>query len=126
MSAEYPTLAEVLSGHVSDGYDYCSCGWRYSWLDESPGWSAEWGEHAAAAWREACTIRTADQLESLPHKSLLQVAYTSAAGWNLTEVWERRNEVWHCLAAPLIPPSGSDGTPKLPALLLWHPSWSQS
>lgn len=124
MSAEYPTLAEVLNWHQPVAFSSRPHSlWCQKCLRHWP--TDEFFPHQADAWREACTIRTADQLESLPHKSLLQVAYTSAAGWNLTEVWVRRNEVWHCLAAPLIPPSGSDGTPKLPALLIWHPSWSR-
>lgn len=126
MSAEFPTLAEVLRGHISDGCDCCSCGWRYSWKEGAPGWSSEWSAHAADAWHAARTIMSTDQLDALPHKSLVLVEYTSRAGWHHTEVWGRRNEVWHCLAAPLSPPSRHDGTPNLPALLLWHPSWSQS
>ncbi|BCI54964.1 hypothetical protein NIIDNTM18_42420 [Mycolicibacterium litorale] len=68
-------------------------------------------------------IETVEQLDALPHGTLLVREYTSAAGWKLNEVWERHNKVWHCLAAPLSPPSRHDGIPTLPAKLVWHPSW---
>lgn len=73
----------------------------------------------SSAW----LIGEAEQLDALPHGSLVVREYTSAAGWKLNEVWERRNEVWHCLAAPLSPPSGQNGTPRLPVKLVWHPAW---
>ncbi len=73
--------------------------------------------------REACTVRTADQLDALPHLSLVIRPYTSPAGWKLHEVWERRNGLWYCLAAPLNPPGQAFGTPNLPALLIHHPDW---
>lgn len=66
-------------------------------------------------------IETAEQLDTLPHGSLVVSEYTSAAGWNLHQVWERRNDSWFCLAAPLIPPSGEYGTPSLPVIAVYEP-----
>jgi hypothetical protein len=67
-------------------------------------------------------ITTQEQLDALPHLALLLRPYQSQAGWNLHEVWEKRGDVWHCLAAPLSPPARHDGVPLLPAILLWSPS----
>lgn len=47
MSDVRATLAEALRGHESDGCDYCSCGRRYSWGENAPGWATEWAAHAA-------------------------------------------------------------------------------
>ena len=60
-----------------------------------------------------------EQLDALPHRSLILREYTSQAGWALTEVWEKRNEDWYCLAAPLSPPAREWGRPVLPAVVLW-------
>lgn len=68
-------------------------------------------------------IRTVEELNELPHLSLVLRPYTSQAGWKLHEVWERRNESWYCLAAPLNPPGLEFGVPSLPVLLVWHPAW---
>ncbi len=76
---------------------------------------------AIAAQRQACMVETAAELDALPHGSLLVRRYTSEVGWQLHEVWERRNDLWYCLAAPLIPPSQTWGVPRLPAQLVWSP-----
>ena len=68
-------------------------------------------------------IRTVEELNELPHLSLVLRPYTSQAGWKLHEVWERRSESWYCLAAPLNPPGREFGVPTLPVRLVWHPSW---
>lgn len=82
-----------------------------------------WHQHLADVVRGVLrpVISTADQLKALPHRALVVRRYTSAAGWNLHEVWERRNETWYCLAAPLSPPSQKVGVPNLPVELVWQP-----
>ena len=39
-------------------------------------------------------------------------------------LWERLEGGWFCIGAPLSPPNQEFGTPLLPALLIWHPSWA--
>ena len=69
-------------------------------------------------------ITTREELDALPHQSLVLRPYTSQAGWKLHEVWERRNESWYCIAAPLNPPGREWGVPELPVRLVWRPSWA--
>lgn len=71
------------------------------------------------------TITTQEQLDQLPHLSIVQYEYVSGAGWKLHEVWERRNESWYCIAAPLNPPGLEFGLPRLPVRLLWDSRWRQ-
>jgi hypothetical protein len=76
----------------------------------------------AAAWDQATHITTAEQLDRLPHLSIVRDTWTSAAGLHHSGIWERRHTNWHCIAAPLMPP-GHDA-PILPARLIWNPEWS--
>ncbi|AYD87834.1 hypothetical protein SEA_ARCUSANGELUS_86 [Mycobacterium phage ArcusAngelus] len=114
--AEFPTLAEIAAGHVSDGYDYCSCGWRYSWADDAPGWYVEWSLHLQGEWRKSRTVETVEQLDALSEFAVIRD--------RVGEVWEKENHLgdevrcwWR---------NGSDGqhdrtAVRLPAILLWHP-----
>lgn len=78
--------------------------------------------HIAAAWREACTIRTVQELESLP----FEVVVRDASG----EVWAHSDTRLGLLYGFWIQPGEevpSNGTMvALPALLLWHPDWDAS
>ena len=60
--AAAPNLLDVLDKHqaaeCSWGIDGCVCEWAGS-RENHP-------RHVADAWREACTIRTAEQLDTLP------------------------------------------------------------
>lgn len=72
---------------------------------------------AIAAEREACTIRTVDQLNALPPQSVIQ-SDRSVTGDDNPWTWERFDEGWFTTAFD------PTGVPDLPALLLWHPDWS--
>jgi hypothetical protein len=67
------------------------------------------------------TITTLEHLNAQPHLTLVLRHYTSPSGRKHHEVWERRNNTWHCLAAPLNPPGHTTGTPHLPVQLIWTP-----
>lgn len=72
-------------------------------------------EHVAAMWREACTIRTAEQLDALPVGAVVR---------NADGVWETdepRTWVTPGHEAPFGPQ-----LLVLPALLVWHPEWDAS
>lgn len=124
-------ITEVLRDHTPvtmDGFGIddeavpraCLCG---EWSVISSNFRS-WDEHVTYLIQQVLdpTITTQDELDALPHLALLLRPYQSQAGWSLHEVWEKRHDVWHCLAAPLSPPAHHDGAPLLPAILLWSPS----
>lgn len=69
-----------------------------------------------AAWRDACTIETREQLDALPAQSVIQ-SDASATGDGNPWTWERFDEGWFTTAF------SPAGVPDLPARLLWHPDW---
>lgn len=73
-------------------------------------------EHVNAVWRKACTISTADQLDGLPLWTRIRLLSDGIATCKLGDGWEAAGE-W---------PSYSDSelAGRLPALVLWHPSWT--
>lgn len=114
MNAEFPTLAEVLADHRPYGLD-CKCGRPINS-------DADWAQHVAEVWREACTIRTAEQLDALPDHSIVR------AGTN-GHAYEK--SMWGALFGRRWMEAGNASPERsedigLPALLLWHPSWGQS
>lgn len=125
MSAEFPTLAEVMAGHadwVSEGVRLCSC----FWTDGSPDAQSSrliWAKHVESEWREACTIRTATQLDALPVGAVVLAVW--AAELTPTPVLSRYIDGWFgfpCLQP--MHPLGS-GRNSETALLIWHPEWAR-
>lgn len=121
MSAEFPSLADVVCKHrltmtfrtdTDTGWQ-CDCGWR---PPEKP-WCTrtDHPEHVEQMWREARTIHTSDQLASLPRGTVVE----SAAETIGAHCGDQRGVVfgddrpfgWQNLA--------------LPAVVLWHPDWSR-
>ena len=77
----------------------------------------------ADALRELLTVRSVEELDSLPLFSVIRYRYMSAAGWDLHQLWKRIEGGWFCISSPLNPPNQSFGTPQLPALVLYRPDW---
>lgn len=118
---EFPTLAQVLAPHadyVSNLARHCSCG---KWHDHgltAPISRLPFSKHQADVWREACTIRTADQLNSLranPAHCEGPIVKDSDG-----DVFEANDDGSWCEMGDY-----RRVTPQLPALLLWHPEWSK-
>ncbi|MGE2733822.1 hypothetical protein [Mycolicibacterium vaccae] len=129
--ATIPTLASVFAEHrwyrttdVHWAVRCTSCSWTADLRNTAKTSTQLVAEHAEQVWREKCTIRTGEQLDALPHLARIRYAYESPAGWKHDQIWERRNDSWLCISAPLSPPAGDFGVPELPARLLWHPDWS--
>ncbi|MCA2247577.1 hypothetical protein JF729_07170 [Mycobacterium intracellulare] len=73
-------------------------------------------EHVNAVWREACTISSADQLDGLPVGTLIRLLAAGIDTCKLGDGWEATGE-WPSY-------SGAELAGRLPALVLWHPSWT--
>lgn len=117
MNAEFPSMAEVMSRHadwVSEGARLCSCFWTDGSLNAQAS-RLTWAKHVESEWREACTIRTAEQLDALPEQSVVRnMAFGVAFE---CEVENDGSIIWAS-------PGGLRVTAvMLPALLIWHPGW---
>lgn len=105
MSAEFPTLAEIIGEAIGDAIVDCVQ------LREGVGGpqTAEiitrYAEAASDAWEESRIVYTLDGLGALPVGALLR----DASG-----------RPWEVLSQP-----PSVDVVKLPALLVWHPGWAQ-
>ena len=108
-------LPEVLAQHRPYGLD-CSC---YRPINSNDDWS----RHANEAWREACTIRTVEQLDALPEGAIVrdrggrvfeQTTNWRCAGKGFTAWWSETGEEGE---------ASSDELNDLPALLIWNPNW---
>jgi hypothetical protein len=111
MSAEFPTLAEVLTQHRWQMFNaVCRCKAMEVTHDEHPA-------HQAEMWREVCTIRTVAELDALPDDSVIR------RGGFFPRTYEREGRYWHSPGDEMGDIAGPD---MLPALLLWHPDWAQS
>jgi hypothetical protein len=105
--AASPRLQDVIAEHQATRRTVESL-WGSAWAcvcgePHSP-------QHVAAAWREACTIRTLAQLDALPTQSAVRTAYgeileRAAGGWTAGD-----DVVWPAVKW-------------LPALLVWNPDW---
>ena len=124
-AAEFPTLVQVLRQHrvkVSHGRYWvaqCSgCEWT---IDAPVGFRATALDaheaHQAAAWREACTLRTAEQLEALPPETVIKTEGGSIACRHYTGVGvvfgDDRPFPWT-----------SSLVTELPGVVMWHPNWA--
>ena len=117
MTASFPTLAEVAAEHWVDyNIGACDgCARRYTNIGTV---NAEHGQHVAQVWREACTIRTVEQLDALPPETVIKTEGGSIACRHYTGIGvvfgDERPFPWTSSLAT-----------ELPGLLLWHPDWSQ-
>ena len=115
--SDFPSLAELLAQHgFLSTMNICACqhGLNGNFGLMNPD---QWRAHVAAAWREACTIRTVEQLDALPAGAIVrsrgEVAYERA---------RTPGSDWY--GTNLATVTGSDIG--LPALCIWHPSWEVS
>lgn len=103
MSAEFPTLFEVLRRTDPNHPTYGT---------------PEFADHQAAAWREACTVRTVEQLDALPPETVIKTEGGSIACRHYSGIGvvfgDERPFPWTSSLAT-----------ELPGVLLWHPDWSQ-
>lgn len=94
---EFPQLAAVVDKHTpsgAEGHVQCWCGEQFHAFREH-------ADHVADAWREACTIRTVEELDALPQFAVVR---------------DRVGTIWeNCWASRIV----------LPALLIWHPDWER-
>ena len=117
--SKFSTLAEVLAPHadfVSNLARHCSCG---TWHDHSlsaPHSRLAFSQHQAEVWRDACTSTPAEDLDRVPARSIVRSDAGTIAcrfdGRNGVVFGDDRPFPWHNLA--------------LPAVVLWHPDWSES
>lgn len=124
--ADIPSLAEVLAEHVwRGGILGCQCGWdwpeeRTYACGEDERITAAHIAHVADAWQEACTIRTAEQLESLPvgaavlDLEVADVFHAVSRPAPQVPAWVQPGHAYRAMA---------DEVP-LPALLIWQPRWT--
>lgn len=124
MSNKFPSLAEVVRKHRLVEYMLsddpwatryaCECGWQST---EMAATNTAHPEHVEQMWLEARTIRTVEQLDVLPHESIIKRDQPrSVPLYKLGHMWS--------FGSHLI--SGDQLAQHLPALLLWHPDWSAS
>lgn len=135
MNAEFPTLAEVIRQHrlvtyldKSSGSLWigswptryrCECGWVSPEADCT---RTDHPEHVQDVWREACTIRTRDELAALPLKTVV----VDAVGIPRTKRHGNSHMPggWtHAGNSPLTSTELADGRDMVVA---WHPDWSPS
>lgn len=117
-----PALPEVLAAHrLACTVEsrkllsaLCECGWEKTIHNTKTTSLALHEQHRADMWREARTVRTVEQLDALPKRSVIR----SSVG----DYWERLSRsTWDCLSENGEgPTSPSTGIP-LPALVLWTP-----
>lgn len=110
MSTEFPALAEVLlrTGTEVHHPTYAT---------------PEFADYQAEEWRDVCTVRTVEQLDTLPPGSVIRDGLSEPDfGCVFEKSSDGEGEV----------PWWYDGSPheisdiSLPALLVWHPDWVKS
>lgn len=122
----YPSLKQFLTSHRFDDSSPASEVFCHE-SDDSPqvglkrgpnaqsDWE-EWVDHVTDAWREVCTIRTAEQLDALPLGSiLLTAAQNPVQKAHADGLW------WMAHKDSPMPTHLMVGFQ-----LVWHPDWSQS
>lgn len=124
MTAEHPTLAEVIEKHrwvsrstTTRYVAACVCGWEKDIVNTQRTGLQLHGEHVESVWRDACTITTVEQLDALPPESIVKSEGGSVAcrfydGIHGVTFGDERPFKWTVLAS------------ELPAVVLWHPGWS--
>lgn len=77
MSTEHPALAEIVFDHGFNGSGHngqCDCGDTTTGPSEPDWYPYDMGchsRHVEKVWREACTIRTVEQLDALPRDAVV-------------------------------------------------------
>jgi hypothetical protein len=123
--SDFPSLAEVVTEHRwmgPLGYDWltkCSgCGWGGDTRNTGKTCISLHAEHVEQKWREACTVRTIDQLDALPEGSLLSSGY--CRGGLGPTAWGK--SAWFFPGSKCSVDGDMIG---VPAVLLWHPDWER-
>jgi len=97
------------------GYDHPYMDRAMDMIDTSgSGMPRQFWTHMADAWREACTIRTVEQLDALPHDAVVMTSERV--------VYQRARTPFRDWYSTVFSEVKTDEIP-LPALLLWHPDW---
>jgi len=126
MSDQFPSHAQVLAQHLryQDRPDrgewrvFCSC--------ESRKWFTEPIEvvndetyiaHVERVWREACTVKTVEQLDALPVGTVLREDYDGTI-WTLHDGGKHIEAYRECDYLPLL-----TSAINLPARVIHHPYW---
>lgn len=112
--AASPRLQDMIRGAIEEVDRIC-----YSVDDLGDDERERVSADAVAAWREACTIRTLDQLDALPVGSVIR--WDRGPGCAAQVIERSGGRDWF---APGDDCSEPHGPHMLPALLLWHPDWS--
>lgn len=121
MSAEFPTLAEIVDQVIADAIADCAQ------LREGIGGPAtaeiitRYAESARDAWEEARIIYTVADLDALPDRSIVYEKHRDVA-W-MKDSRNNADEPWWCTGSEVEEPASAI---VLPALLIRHPSWGQS
>ena len=122
MSDDSPrSLLDVLKDHTVDRDSYsnlaaCSCGWQET---GGPWWLTH-PQHQTAAWVEASTISTLEQLDALPADTVIRWDRGRGVA---SQVLQRGTADWLEPGSDSTEPHGAH---LLPAQLLWHPAWDAS
>lgn len=119
MSAECPTLAGVIAAHP-EGQDWGIPNGECTECEEYT--SATWAEHIESAWREACTIRTLEELNALPVGSIVVTMWDPAPHHVMTRFTDGWFG-WPSRDCPLFPLGAAKGDEWV--LLVWHPGWAR-
>lgn len=109
------SLAAVLDRHTPSGAEgnvQCWCGERFCSF-------AEHAVHQAAAWREACTLRSVEQLSALPEGAAIR----SDGRWGRRTLERDDHDGWYEFGDEIPKQTNAD---LLPAVLVWHPDWDES
>lgn len=110
--SDYPSLAEVVDE---------TCDTQSPFRYRGGYGLRDLGKNVELAWREACTIRSVEQLDALPAQSVIRDDIGDRDGYVYEKSPDGEGDVpwWH------------DGDPTnvdeidLPALLIFHPDWSK-
>lgn len=119
--SETPSLAKVVGLHqavyatFSQNY-VCTCD-EWADTDRRNNGHLTHGEHVQAVWRELCTIETVEQLDALPEQAVVRniafgVVFECTVENDGSVVWSSTSG----LERPTV---------MLPALVIFHPDWSQ-
>ena len=118
--SDFPSLAEIYLRHA---WRYapdrvCDCGWCGTIHDPERDLRQQHAEHVTDAWSDACTITTAEQLESLPVGAVVKDAERATQEKFADHRWYQ--PAWtggrsaYQIAHQML----------LPALLIWLPEWT--
>lgn len=128
MNTEFPTLADVVFDHGFAGSGHngqCDCGDMTTGPSEPDWYPYDMGchsRHVEQVWREACTIRTSDQINDYwPTSTVIREEPANEYDF-YPQIWEMAYQCGWTRAGEKYNPD--DDSPRLPALLIWHPGWA--